>query len=215
MNHVYLSPHFPPNYHYFCVHLRRLGVNVLGLADEPYEWLRQDLKEALTEYYRVEDMHSYDQLLRACGYFTHRYGKIDRLDSHTEYWLETEARLRTDFNVEGPKLHDLGLIKRKSAMKEVFLKADVTAPRGALVERLDDIWRLADEVGYPLVAQARRWGGRGQHIQAARPRGRTAVLGRQAGNALSGGGIHSRTDLDVRRPDRSRGQPGLLYLVDL
>lgn len=153
MNHVYLSPHFPPNYHYFCVHLRRLGVNVLGLADEPYEWLRQDLKEALTEYYRVEDMHSYDQLLRACGYFTHRYGKIDRIDSHTEYWLETEARLRTDFNVEGPKLHDLGLIKRKSAMKEAFLKAGVAAPRGALVERLDDIWRLADEVGYPLVAK--------------------------------------------------------------
>jgi len=33
MNFVYLSPHFPPNYYFFCVHLRRLGANVLGLAD--------------------------------------------------------------------------------------------------------------------------------------------------------------------------------------
>ena len=107
MNHVYLSPHFPPNYYLFCTHLRRLGVNVLGVADEPYEWLRPEIKEALTEYYRVDDMHSYDQLVRACGYFTHRYGKIDRVDSHTEYWMELEARLRTDFNILGPKLADL------------------------------------------------------------------------------------------------------------
>ena len=58
-------------------------------------------------------MHNYDELLRACGYFTHRYGKIDRLDSHTEYWMETEARLRTDFNVPGPR------IKRDGAVTSV------------------------------------------------------------------------------------------------
>ena len=34
MNYVYLSPHFPPNYYLFCVHLSRLGVQVLGLKDE-------------------------------------------------------------------------------------------------------------------------------------------------------------------------------------
>lgn len=153
MNHLYLSPHFPPNYHLFCVHLRRLGVNVLGLADEPFERLRPDLREALTEYYRVEDMHSYDQALRACGYFTHRYGKIDRIDSHTEYWMEMEARLRTDFNVAGPKLADLAPIKRKSAMKAAFAAAGVAAPRGVLAAEVADIWRLADEVGYPLVAK--------------------------------------------------------------
>ena len=76
MNHLYLSPHFPPNYHNFCIHLRRLGVNVLGLDDEPFEWLRPDLREALTEYYRVADMHSYEQMLRACGYFIHHYALL-------------------------------------------------------------------------------------------------------------------------------------------
>jgi hypothetical protein len=55
MNFVFLSPHFPPNYHLFCVHLNRLGVNVLGLADEPYDLLRPELKAALAEYYRVDD----------------------------------------------------------------------------------------------------------------------------------------------------------------
>ncbi len=153
MNHVYLSPHFPPNYHHFCIHLRRLGVNVLGVADEPYDWLRPELKEALTEYYRVEDMHNYDQMLRACEHFTHGYGKIDRIDSHTEYWMETEARLRTDFNVDGPKVDDLARIRRKSEMKRVFAEAGVAAPRGVLPQQIEDIWRLAEEVGFPLVAK--------------------------------------------------------------
>jgi len=66
MNFVYLSPHFPPNYYRFCVGLREEGVNVLGLADAPYESLRPELRGALSEYYRVDDMNSYDALVR-CG----------------------------------------------------------------------------------------------------------------------------------------------------
>ena len=109
MNFIFLSPHFPPNFYLFCVQLSALGVNVLGIADEPYELLRPELKRSLREYFRVHDMHNYDELLRACGYFIHRYGRIDRIDSHNEYWLETEADLRTDFNVFGPNRIDFAV----------------------------------------------------------------------------------------------------------
>jgi hypothetical protein len=153
MNFVYLSPHFPPNYYQFCVHLARLGVNVLGLADEPYERLNPALKTALREYYRVGDMHNYDELLRALGHFTHRYGKIDRLDSLNEYWLESEAQLRTDFNVFGLKTGDMGRIKRKSMMKQTFTKAGVKVARGRVVQDLAEARRLIKETGYPLVAK--------------------------------------------------------------
>src|SRR6188474_2827824 len=101
MNFVFLSPHFPPNYYQFAVALKNQGVTVLGLADETYDYLRPELKSSLTEYFRVNNMNNYDEVLRALGYFTHRHGKLDRLDSHNEYWLETEARLRTDFNIPG------------------------------------------------------------------------------------------------------------------
>ncbi|MBN2571723.1 MAG: hypothetical protein JXA68_06310, partial [Ignavibacteriales bacterium] len=94
MNIVFLSPHFPPHYYLFCVYLRTFGANVLGLADEHYHSLRQELKEVLSDYYKVFDMNSYDELLRALGYFTHKFGKLDRIDSLNEYWLETEAKLR-------------------------------------------------------------------------------------------------------------------------
>jgi hypothetical protein len=153
MNFVFLSPHFPINFSQFAVRLREQGVNVLGLADEHYDSLRPELKAALTEYYRVPDMHNYDDLVRALGYFTHKYGKLDRLDSHSEYWLETEARLRTDFNVAGIKLDDIQRIKRKSLMKQAFVDADIKVGRGAIVRDLEEARAFARQAGYPLVAK--------------------------------------------------------------
>src|SRR5512134_2419800 len=153
MNFVYLSPHFPPNYFRFCVHLRRQGANVLGIADPPYDSLRPELKEALNDYYRVDDLHNYDQLLRGCGYFTQRHGKLDRIDSHNEYWLETEARLRTDFNLFGIRIGDIASVKSKSRMKGVFMNAGVAVARGAVARTLEEGMRLVQETGYPVVAK--------------------------------------------------------------
>jgi hypothetical protein len=153
MNFVFLSPHFPPNYHQFSVHLHELGWNVLGLADEQYDQLAPRLRSVLAEYYRVGDMHNYDEMLRALGYFTHRYGKIDRLDSHNEYWLETEAKLRTDFNIYGLHVEDMPRIKRKSVMKQTYQKAGIRVARGKIVHTLVEAKRLIREVGYPVVAK--------------------------------------------------------------
>jgi hypothetical protein len=150
---VFLSPHFPPHYHRFGVRLAELGVNVLGLADEAYDSLDPALRGALKEYYRVHDMHSYDELLRALGHFTHRHGKLDRIDSHNEYWLESEARLRTDFNIPGIKADEIDRIKRKSLMKQTYIRAGVAVARGRVVRTLTAARRLIAEVGYPVVAK--------------------------------------------------------------
>jgi len=153
MNFIYLSPHFPQNYYLFCVHLNEFGANVLGVADESFDRLRPELRNALREYYRVSDMHNYDELLRACGYFTHRYGKVDRIDSLNEYWLETEAHLRTDFNIPGPDLATMNLMKRKSKMKRMFSKAGVDVAKGKVIHDLLEAKHFIDEVGYPIVAK--------------------------------------------------------------
>lgn len=156
MNVVYISPHFPPNYYLFCTHLHRLGVNVLGIADEPHDKLRPELKEGLTEYYRVDAMNDYDQLLRACGFFTHNYGKLDRVESHNDYWQEFEARLRTDFNIFGAKTHQIGRITRKSEMKNVFRKAEVKVARGQVIKSPDKARSLVKSWGFPAVLKPDR-----------------------------------------------------------
>jgi hypothetical protein len=70
------------------------------------------------------------------GYFTHRYGKIDRIDSQNEYWLETEAKLRTDFNIPGIKIEQTNQVKRKSLMKEVFVNHKILVAKGRSSTRL-------------------------------------------------------------------------------
>jgi hypothetical protein len=153
MNFVFLSPHFPPNYYRFAVALKNHGVNALGLADEPYDSLRTELKSALSEYFRVNSMHNYDELVRALGYFTHRYGKLDRIDSHNEYWLETEARLRTDFNIPGIRGDQIERVKRKSLMREAFSQAGIRVARGGVVRTVEEARELIAGTGYPLVAK--------------------------------------------------------------
>jgi biotin carboxylase len=153
MNIVYLSPHFPHHYHRFCLNLKEAGANVLGIGDAQYDHLDAKVRDSLTEYYRIDDMHNYDAVLRACGFFTHKYGKIDRFESLNEYWLSTEARIRDDFNISGVRGRDIDDIRRKSRMKAKFIAAGVPVARGRVVQTMEDARRLINETGYPVVAK--------------------------------------------------------------
>ena len=99
MNFIFISPQFPHTYWNFCSRLKRNGVNVLAIGDTPYDALSSQLKESITEYYRVNNMESYDEMYRAVAFFAFKYGRIDWLESNNEYWLEQDAKLRTDFNI--------------------------------------------------------------------------------------------------------------------
>ncbi|ODS50350.1 MAG: phosphoribosylglycinamide synthetase [Halanaerobium sp. 4-GBenrich] len=153
MNFVFLSPYFPNNFYNFCVGLKEAGINVLAIGDLPYEELRSELKDSLTEYYRVDNMEDYSQMLKACGYFTFKHGKIDRIESNNEYWLETDARLRKDFNVQGLKPEDIETMKYKSKMKEVFNRAGLNTARGKVIDQLAEAEEFIGEVGYPVVVK--------------------------------------------------------------
>ncbi|MCX7971393.1 MAG: carboxylate--amine ligase [Negativicutes bacterium] len=156
MNFVFVSPHFPANQFNLCVALRKKGVNVLGIADTDFQQLRPELQWALTDYYKVPDMENYGDMLRAAGFFTHRHGKIDRVESNNEYWLETDARLRTDFNVFGMKVAELNSMVTKSAMKARFVADGIPVARGRVVHTIEEAQELIAETGYPVVAKPDR-----------------------------------------------------------
>lgn len=99
MNFIFISPHYPDTYWQFCDRLARAGVSVLGIGDTPYFNLSAELKGALTEYYYLESLEDYDQVYRAVAFFAFKYGRIDWLESNNDYWLEQDARLRTDFHI--------------------------------------------------------------------------------------------------------------------
>ena len=153
MNFVLVSAHFPENYQYFAHRLKDVGVNVLGIGDGDFDSLPEESKQSLTEYYRVDSMDDYEQMYRAVAYFAFKYGKIDRIESHNEHWLETDAQLRSDFNVIGFKAADMEKIKRKSSMKKVFQSVGVPAARGRVIKDLKEAKSLIKEVGYPVVVK--------------------------------------------------------------
>jgi hypothetical protein len=130
VNVVFLSPHFPPNWFRFVVGLHNAGATTMAIADQPWETLRPELREALDEFYQVEDLANHEQLVRAMGTFISRRGLIDRIDSLNEHWLEVEARLRTDFNIAGLDNRTIAAVKRKSLMKKRFEVAGIPVARG-------------------------------------------------------------------------------------
>lgn len=155
MNFIFISPTFPSNYWQWCAALKKNGATVLGIADTPYEELSPSLKDALTEYYRVSNMEDYDQMYRAVAYFAHKYGRIDWIESNNEYWLEQDARLRTDFNVTtGLKSDKIMFIKEKSEMKKFYAAGGIrTARQIRGCEGLKHAEKFAEEAGYPLFVK--------------------------------------------------------------
>ena len=153
-NFIFLSPNFPTNYWQFCRELRRNGLNVLGIGDQPYDELSPQLKDSLSEYYKVTSLENYDEVYRAVAFFIFRYGRIDWLESNNEYWLERDARLRTDFHIEsGFQSGDMSRIKYKSHMKEYYQKAGIPVARYHMVDDFDGCRAFIGEVGYPVVVK--------------------------------------------------------------
>ena len=81
-NVIFISPNFPENYWLFCRELMADGVNVLGIGDQAYSELSGNLKENLTEYYKVNSLENYDEVYRAVAFFAFKYGRIDFLESN-------------------------------------------------------------------------------------------------------------------------------------
>ena len=155
MNFVFISPHFPQTYAHFCSGLRANGVRVLGIADAPYESLSDELRGALTEYYRVNNLENYDEVFRALAFLSFKYGKIDWIESNNEYWLEQDARLRTDFNVStGIRNDRIASIKEKSEMKKYYAAGGIpTARQIKCAEGLETVLAFTKRTGYPVIAK--------------------------------------------------------------
>lgn len=153
-NFIFISPNFPANYWKFCRELKNNGFNVLGIGDCPYDNLSFELKSSLNEYYKVSGLENYEEVFRAVALFTFKYGKIDYLESNNEYWLERDAKLRTEFNITtGFHTEDMKKVKYKSEMKKYYKKAGIKVARHYLVKNLAGCKKFIAGVGYPVIVK--------------------------------------------------------------
>lgn len=153
-NFVFISPNFPTNYWQFCRELKKNGMNVLGIGDQPYNELSEDLKQSLSEYYKVSNLENYDEVYRGVAFLIFKHGKIDWLESNNEYWLERDAKLRTAFHItSGFQEEDIPRIKFKSKMKEYYQRVGIPTARYHLVDDLEGCQAFIEQVGYPVVVK--------------------------------------------------------------
>ncbi len=154
MNVLFISPHFPRHFYQFCERLKSRGVTVLGIGDCGWDGLGDNCRNALSDYRSVGSLMDYDAVYRVVAGFICQYGRIDYVNSQNEYWLELEARIRTDFNIPtGPHSDEMATMNRKSLMKARYEKAGVPAARWLLPASLEDAKAFASRVGYPVIVK--------------------------------------------------------------
>ena len=154
MNFIFISPNFPKVYSHFVKALKERGVTVLGIGDERYETLNDELKANLTEYCYVADLKNQAWMINTIEYLTRKYGKIDFLESNNEFWMKNDAVYREWFNIQGgyrPK--ELADYQSKSGMKKYFQEAGVKTARYILVSSLEESLKFVEQVGYPVFAK--------------------------------------------------------------
>ena len=153
-NFIFISPNFPLTYWRFCKELKNNGLRVLGIGDCPYNELTEEQRNSMHEYYKVSSLENYDEVFRAVAFFTFKYGKIDWLESNNEYWLERDAKLRTEFHItSGFQEEDMVRTRYKSGMKAFYAKAGIPTARYHLVKDFDPAKEFANKVGYPVVVK--------------------------------------------------------------
>ena len=153
MNYLLISPNFPKSQEYFAKRLSEKGITVLGIGTEGYDELSPRLQEVITEYFKVNNLEDYNEVLKAVAFLTYKHGKIDRVESNNEYWLELDAKIREDFNIDGVKPSELLLTKYKSRMKDIFRKAGARVVEGLSISSKVELNAAIEKLGLPVIAK--------------------------------------------------------------
>lgn len=151
-NFIFICPEYQKTYFNFCDRLKKNGINVLGLSSVLYDDLDENLKSCLTDYYKVDDMSDYNAIVKAVGYFTYKYGKIDWVESNNRNFLKLDAKIRKDFNIStGKNSDEIDCYISRSAMKECYRKARIPTPRYCSITTFLKAKAFIERVGYPII----------------------------------------------------------------
>lgn len=152
MNVLFFSPGFPAEMPYFARGLARVGVNALGVGDQPPSMLPDAAREGLADYLRVSNLFDEEDVIRAVRQWSKQV-RIDQVECLWEPGMMLAARLREALGLPGMNVEQTIPLRDKSAMKKVLDDAGIRTPRHAKASTDDAIREAAERIGFPICVK--------------------------------------------------------------
>ncbi|GAA2734579.1 ATP-grasp domain-containing protein [Pedococcus aerophilus] len=154
MNVIFVEPGFPANQRRFALALASVGADVIGIG-ESEEWqLDDELRDALTGYYRVGSVTSLHEMTEAVRFIQTKVW-VDRLEATVEAHTMTAAHVREATGIPGTSVRTTWLCRDKPSMKQALREAGVPTAASRGVDHAHEVWAFAEEHGYPLILKPR------------------------------------------------------------
>lgn len=150
MNIIFIEPSFPYNQREFVRALAAVGANVIGIGEKPVDYLSNELKAWLSDYYQVRSVVHEPSLLKAVKAIQGSVW-VDRLEATVEAHIMAAAAVREATGIPGTSTHTAYLCRDKPAMKEALRKAGIPCAKSTRAESADEARDFAAAVGYPLI----------------------------------------------------------------
>jgi phosphoribosylaminoimidazole carboxylase (NCAIR synthetase) len=129
------------------------GVRLGVVTQDPQENAPPEVRAAIAQHWRVDDVTDLGQLAGAVEALTQRLGRPDRLFGAYEQLQVPLAQLREHLGLPGLPVQAAVNFRDKARMKDVLRAAGVPVARHALVTSADTARAFVEEVGFPVVVK--------------------------------------------------------------
>jgi phosphoribosylaminoimidazole carboxylase (NCAIR synthetase) len=129
------------------------GVRLGVVTQDAQEHAPAEVRAAIAQHWRVDDVTDLDQLAGAVDALAQRLGRPDRLFGAYEQLQVPLAELRERLGLPGLPVAAAVNFRDKARMKEVLRAAGVPCARHALVASAAEALAFVEEVGYPVVVK--------------------------------------------------------------
>ncbi|MEM8993412.1 MAG: ATP-grasp domain-containing protein [Acidobacteriota bacterium] len=146
---LFLSPGFPFEMPYFARGLKRVGAQVIGLADHPLPALPDIARQSLVDYLQVRNMWDEESTVEEVVNYARRV-RIDQVECLWEPGMMLAARLREALGLPGMGSEATLPFRDKSVMKQKLDAAGIRTPRHRRARTEAEIRDAVEAIGYPL-----------------------------------------------------------------
>jgi biotin carboxylase len=173
---VFISPQYPPEMLDFTRGLSEVGVQIIGVSDQPFGQLPESVRRRLSGYVQApifDENAGTDAIVKAVA----RAG-VDRVETLWEPCVVLAAKVRKALGIPGMSPEVALRFRDKGLMKEAAIAGGVRVPKAVRVRTAKEAWEAAEIVGFPLIIKPIAGAGTADTFRCFEPKQLEAALQR-------------------------------------